>query len=335
MDTGIKEALFYEPQSDGKVRCSLCPHTCLIGDGRRGICGVRENRQGKLIALTYERPASIQMDPIEKKPLYHFCPGSEILSLGSVGCNLSCGFCQNWSLVSSPLPHATLPPNEVPALAKKHGSIGVAWTYNEPFIWYEYIIDAGRLVREAGLANVLVTNGFVNPDPLREMLPLIDAMNIDLKSINDSFYKRNCKGRVDPVRETILLSADACLVEVTNLLVTGENDSEDDIRRLVDFIASISEDIPLHLSRYFPHRSFHARPTDPETLGRAYEIARESLRYVYVGNVILDVGNDTVCPHCGTLLVERRGYRTEVRGLVDDTCAACRAKLNFVHMGKP
>jgi pyruvate formate lyase activating enzyme len=329
----MKEALFYEREADGKVRCTLCPHACLIADGKRGICGVRENSGGKLVALTYERPASIQMDPIEKKPLYHFHPGSEILSLGSVGCNFACGYCQNWSLVTSPVPRDTLPPGDIVGLAKRHGSIGVAWTYNEPFIWYEYIMDAGRVVKEAGLANVLVTNGYVNQEPLKKLLPLIDAMNIDLKSINDSFYKKNCKGRVGPVRETIRTSAGSCLVEVTNLVIGGENDSNDDIERLVDFVASVNPDIPLHFSRYFPHRSFHAPPTDPEALMRAYETAKGRLSYVYLGNIMLDVGNDSVCPHCGALLVVRRGYHTEVRGLSGDTCAACGRKLNFIYVG--
>ncbi len=271
----MKEALFYEALPEEKVRCFLCPHNCVIAQGKRGICSVRQNHNGKLIALTYEHPASSQMDPIEKKPLYHFHPGSEILSFGSVGCNFSCGFCQNWSLVSSPVPRSTLPAAEVPILAEKHGSIGVAWTYNEPFIWYEYIMDAGRLVREAGLTNVLVTNGYVNPEPLRAMLPIIDAMNIDLKSINDSFYRKNCKGRVDPVCETIRLSHSECLVEVTNLLIPGENDSREDIERLVEFIAGVDKEIPLHFSRYFPHRSFESPPTPPETLLMAYEIAKQ------------------------------------------------------------
>jgi pyruvate formate lyase activating enzyme len=326
-----KEALFYEALPGGKAACHLCPHECVIADGKRGICRVRENQDGTLIALTYERPASMQVDPIEKKPLYHVFPGAQILSLGSVGCNLACGYCQNWSLVEGDVPRAVLAPEEIPGLAKKHGSVGVAWTYNEPFIWYEYIMDAARLVRDAGLINVLVTNGYVNPEPLREMRGLIDAMNIDLKGIDDSFYRKNCKGRVDPVRETIRIADETCLVEVTNLLVPGHNDSADSIRRLVDFIASVNTDIPLHFSRYFPHRSFDAPPTPEQTLVRAFEIARERLAYVYLGNIVLDIGNDTPCPRCGALLVRRRGYHTEIAGLTGNTCAGCNATLNFIN----
>ncbi len=331
----IKEALFYEALQDGKVACHLCPHECLIADGKRGICGVRENRAGTLIALTYQRPASIQMDPIEKKPLYHVFPGSRILSVGGVGCNLSCGFCQNWSLVESDVPRSVLPPKQIPDMALKQGSIGVAWTYNEPFIWYEYIMDAGRHIKEAGLINVLITNGYVNPEPLKEMRGLIDAMNVDLKAIDDSFYRKNCKGRVDPVRETIRIADDMCLVEVTNLIIPGQNDSADAIGRLVDFIASVNTDIPLHFSRYFPHRSFEAPPTPVQTLVQAFQIAQERLAYVYLGNILLDRGNDTHCPRCGALLVSRRGYDTQVVGLSGNACAGCNATLNIINSGRP
>jgi pyruvate formate lyase activating enzyme len=326
----MKEAQFYEKLADRHVVCRLCPHECRIAAGKRGICGVRENRDGTLIALTYERPASIQVDPIEKKPLYHVYPGSRILSLGSVGCNLSCGFCQNWSLVESPIPRTVVTPAEIPELARRHGSIGVAWTYNEPFVWYEYIMDSGRLVKEAGLINVLVTNGYVNPEPLGRMRGIIDAMNIDLKGIDDSFYKKNCKARVDPVRETIRIANDMCLVEVTNLIIPGQNDSADAIGRLVDFVASVNADIPLHFSRYFPNRSFSAPPTPEKTLAHALAIARERLSYVYLGNVLLENGNDTYCPRCGALLVSRQGYHTQVVGLTANACTSCNTTLNFL-----
>jgi pyruvate formate lyase activating enzyme len=330
----LKEALFYEKLTDRQVVCRLCPHDCRIAEGKRGICGVRENRDGTLIALSYGHPASVQMDPIEKKPLYHVYPGSQILSLGGVGCNLSCGFCQNWSLVESPIPRAVVAPDRILDLAQKHGAVGVAWTYNEPFIWYEYIMDAGRRVKDAGLINVLVTNGYVNPEPLEEMRGLIDAMNIDLKAIDDSFYRKNCKGRLDPVLETIRIADSMCLVEVTNLIIPGQNDSPDAIGRLVDFIASVNRDIPLHFSRYFPHRSFDAPPTPEDTLTRAFQAARERLSYVYLGNVTLENGNDTRCPRCGTQLVSRRGYHTQVIGMTGNTCSACNTTLNFLRQEK-
>ncbi len=327
----MKEALFYEEvDGDKKVRCTLCPHECTINDGNRGICGVRENSSGKLLAISYGRIASAHMDPIEKKPLYHLSPGSQILSLGSVGCNLACAFCQNWSLVTADIPHSYTPPEDVSELAKRYGSTGIAYTYNEPLIWYEYILDSGEINRESGLFNVLVTNGFVNKEPLERLLPIIDAMNIDLKSINDSFYRENCKGRLGPVKETIRLASEGCLVEVTCLIIPGENDSDDDIKKLADFIAGVNPDIPLHLSRYFPHRSFSAPPTPKETMLKAHDIAKESLNYVYIGNLATEVGSNSYCPNCSALLVERTGYRTKVHSLSKDTCVKCKTKLNFV-----
>ncbi len=329
----MKEALFYkniESNNDLKVKCLLCPHECTITDGKLGICGVRENRSGKLIALNYGRVASMQMDPIEKKPLYHFHPGSQILSLGGVGCNFACAFCQNWSLVSSDIPYSETPPEDVPQLAKKHNSIGIAYTYNEPLIWYEFLLDSGAKNKDAGLYNVLVTNGFINQKPLKKLLPIIDAMNIDLKSMHDSFYKEHCKGRLNPVKETIGLANENSLVEVTYLIIPGVNDSDEDIIALSKFLKDINPDIPLHLSRYFPHRSFNAPPTPPETMSKAHNIARESLNYVYIGNLMTDFGSNSYCPSCNALLVERTGYRTTIHDLLKDKCSKCQTKLNFI-----
>jgi pyruvate formate lyase activating enzyme len=273
------------------------------------------------------------MDPIEKKPLYHFHPGSQILSVGSVGCNFSCGFCQNWSLVTSPVPRTECTPTDIEELVRKHSSIGVAYTYNEPFIWYEFLMDTGRLVKDAGFTNVLVTNGFINPEPLLEILPIIDAMNIDLKSMSDEFYRKYCTGRRDPVLDTIRTAAQSCLVEVTNLIIPGHNDSDDDIHVLSDFIAGIDPDIPLHLSRYFPHHTFSAPPTPEDTMMRAYSIARENLNYVYVGNMKTDHGQDSFCPRCESMLVARSGYTTKTIGITDNHCASCGADIHFVMKG--
>lgn len=327
----MKEALFYEKIEGGKVKCLLCPHECVISDGKRGICRIRENQDGRLIALTFERPASLQMDPIEKKPLYHFHPGSQILSVGTSGCNLSCSYCQNWSLVDGEIPTSILSPDDLSKIALKYDSIGIAYTYNEPLIWYEYLIEAGSKVKDAGLYNVLVTNGFINPEPLGKILPLIDAMNIDLKSINDSFYKKNCKGRIEPVKDTIRRSNESCLVEVTNLVIPDENDSKEDVKALVNFIADVNTDIPLHFSRYFPHRSFPSPPTPSEKLIEFYEMAIEKLNYVYIGNIVSDVGQNSFCPNCGETLVERRGYSTQIMGLSGNRCRKCKTELNFVN----
>ena len=329
----MKEALYYRKntkEGDNSVSCLLCPHECSIKDGKVGICSVRKNESGVLIPLTYGRPSSIQLDPIEKKPLYHFLPGSKILSIGTSGCNFSCGFCQNWSLVKSDIPHSFLPPEDLPTLAQKHSSIGIAYTYNEPLIWYEYILDAGKAVKEAGLRNVLVTNGFINPEPLDQILPLIDAINIDLKSIDPSFYKKICKGELEPVKETIRRSHDSCLIEVTNLIIPNENDSEDQIKRLVEFIAGIDQNIPLHFSRYFPHRGFSSPPTSPDKLLRAYEIAKTMIHYVYLGNMAADVGQNSLCPHCNALVIERQGYFVKIKKLEGATCGNCGSKLNFI-----
>jgi len=325
----MREALYYMKREKNRIVCGLCPHECTIADGKRGICGVRENRDGVLYALTYERVASAQMDPIEKKPLYHFYPGSAILSLGSVGCNFSCDFCQNWSLVTSPVPRTEYSVDDVVELSRKHESIGVAYTYNEPFIWYEFLMDAGRAVKEAGFFNVLVTNGFVNPDPLSEILPIIDAMNIDLKAMNDEFYRTHCKGKLQPVLDTIRKASKSCLVELTNLIIPGHNDADDDLQALTDFIAETNPDIPLHLSRYFPHRSFSAPPTPEETMMRALSIASEKLNYVYVGNMRADEGQDSICPHCTSILVKRSGYTTRSIGITGSRCSSCGADVHF------
>jgi pyruvate formate lyase activating enzyme len=326
-DPGI--AAHWRPEGDA-VRCELCPHHCRIADGKRGICRVRENRGGTLFALTYGRVAAVHMDPIEKKPLFHFHPGTEILSVGSIGCNFRCGFCQNWQLV---LGQAALSPVGIPELlraAGESGSVGIAYTYNEPMIWFEFVRDCAREFRKAGMANVLVTNGYVSPEPLSELLPLVDAMNIDLKSMDPDFYRKICGGTLAPVLETIRTASRSVHVEVTALLVTGENDSDDAIRKVVDFVAETDPEIPLHFSRYFPAHRFTAPPTPPARLEAAYRIGREKLSYVYVGNYHLAGSEDTLCPRCGATVVRRLGYRTSPVGLAGNRCASCSATLRFV-----
>ncbi len=314
----------------GSVRCLLCPHNCLVAEGKRGVCRVRENRGGTLCPITYGKVSAVQVDPIEKKPLFHFHPGAAILSIGSVGCNFRCGFCQNVHLVRAEVPvsDATIP--GLVRAARDAGSIGIAYTYNEPMIWFEFVADCARAFREQGMVNVLVTNGYVNPDPLAELLPLVDAMNIDLKSMDPEFYRTICGARLEPVLDTIRASARAVHVELTTLLVTGENDSDEAIRRVVDFVAATDPEIPLHFSRYFPHYRFTAPPTPVPRLEAAYRIGRERLPYVYVGNHPLPGAEDTLCPACGKTVVRRAGYRTVADGLSGDRCASCAARLRFV-----
>jgi pyruvate formate lyase activating enzyme len=327
--TDPKVAAHWHPEADA-VRCELCPHRCRIADGKRGICRVRENRGGTLFALTYGRVAAVQLDPIEKKPLFHFHPGKQILSVGSVGCNFRCGFCQNWHLVVG---EASLSPVGIPELvrdARESGAVGIAYTYNEPLIGFEFVWDCAREFRKAGMTNVLVTNGYVSPEPLAELLPMVDAMNIDLKSMDPEFYRKACGGTLAPVLDTVRAASQRVHVEITALLVTGENDSDEAIRNVVDFVAGTDPEIPLHFSRYFPKHRFTAPPTPPARLEAAYRIGREKLSYVYVGNYHLAGSEDTLCPHCGATAVRRLGYRATVVGLTGDRCASCAAMLRFV-----
>ncbi len=314
----------------GAVRCELCPHRCLIPDGKPGICGVRENRDGRLFALTYGKVAAVQVDPVEKKPLFHFHPGKPILSVGSTGCNFRCGFCQNFHLVRGSVPLAPVPIPDLVRTARRAGAVGISYTYNEPLIWFEFVVDCAREFRKAGMRNVLVTNGYVSPEPLAEILPLVDAMNIDLKSMDPEFYRKICGGELVPVLDTIRESAKATHVEITTLLVTGENDSEESVRAVVDFVVGVDPEIPLHLSRYMPMHRFTAPPTPPERLSAAFRIARERLPYAYVGNYPLEEAENTVCPACGAVVVRRHRYRTDPSGLSGSRCASCSAPLRFV-----
>ncbi len=328
-EKSAKVAAYWRPEG-GSVRCLLCPNDCLIAEGKRGVCRIRENRGGTLHALTYGKVSAVRIDPIEKKPLFHFHPGKGILSIGSVGCNFRCGFCQNVHLVRAEAPVSDVTIPELVRAAREAGSVGIAYTYNEPMIWFEFVADCARAVRKEGMANVLVTNGYVRPDPLAELLPLVDAMNIDLKSMDPDFYRRICGGKLEAVLDTVRTSARAVHVELTALLVTGENDSDEAIRRVVDFVAATDREIPLHFSRYFPHFRFTAPPTPVARLEAAYRIGREKLPYVYVGNHRLPGAEDTSCPRCGKAVVRRAGYRTIADGLSGDRCASCAARLRFV-----
>lgn len=285
-----RPALFWSGAENGGVRCALCPHNCSIPEGAAGICGVRKNAGGVLTASGYGQISAIALDPIEKKPLALFHPGTRILSIGGFGCNLRCPFCQN-SEISLEYEKTrrgaeTLSPEQVVRLAKQtvpDGNIGVAYTYNEPLINYEFVYDCAKLVHEAGLLNAVVTNGYISRGPLEMLLPLIDAMNIDLKGFTDGFY-RKLGGSLEPVKETIALSQRYCHVEVTTLIIPGEN--EDDAAELAAWIASLDPAIPLHLSRFFPRYKYSDRaPTPRETVFRLTEIAKKYLENVFAGNL--------------------------------------------------
>jgi len=327
----MKEALFWETAEDGRVKCFLCPHNCLISEGKSGFCRQRKNVKGKLYTLNYGKVSSYGVDPIEKKPLYHFYPGSFIFSLGTLGCNFRCRFCQNWQIAQvEDGPAVEITPERTVELARSfEGNIGIAYTYSEPLIWYEYVLETARLAKEKGLKNVLVTNGFVNEKPLKDLLPYIDAMNIDVKGFTREFYKEYIKGDLSPVIETVERASKECHVEITTLLIPGLNDSEEDIRALSRWLGSFKGDIPLHLTRYFPNYKMDIPPTPVETMKEAREIAAAELNYVYLGNIRSE-GNNTYCPRCRTLLIERTGT-VKFQGLLQNgKCSNCGREINIV-----
>jgi len=327
----MMEARFYEKLDEGRVQCHLCPKECIISPGKRGFCRARENREGKLFATYYGRVSSVAMDPIEKKPLFHFYPGHDILSLGNVGCNFACLYCQNWQISQADAPTQPLNPESAVALASRYNSMGIAYTYAEPMVWFEYVLDTAKLAHDDGLKNVLVTNGYINEEPLRQLLPFIDAMNIDLKSIRENFYEELCKGSLSPVLRTLEIAKEHCHIEVTNLIIPTLNDSEEDIHDLVRWVAeNLGEDTPLHFSRYFPQYKMKIPPTPVETLLRAREIGKEYLNYVYLGNVLVEGGEDTICPSCGAVVVRRVGYTVDTSGLEGNKCKACGYALPIV-----
>ncbi|MDD3652744.1 MAG: AmmeMemoRadiSam system radical SAM enzyme [Desulfotomaculaceae bacterium] len=324
----MHEALYYEKKERKLTACRLCPKLCTIREGKSGFCRVRHNLEGTLFATNYGQVTAFGLDPIEKKPLYHFCPGSAILSVGTVGCNLRCGFCQNWSIAHGNPKTTDLTPVKLVELARLqiergYDNIGIAYTYSEPLIWYEFVLDTARMAQAAGLKNVLVTNGYVNETPLRELLPYIDAMNIDVKGFTDEYYHDSCKGRLEPVVRTVEIASQECHVELTNLLVTGLNDSPEEIGQLVDWIASLDATIPLHFSRYFPNFEVEHLPTPLKTLRQALEIARKKLDFVYIGNAPEVGSQDTYCPQCGEMLINRTGYNSRVIGLSGSNCRGC------------
>jgi pyruvate formate lyase activating enzyme len=322
------EAGFYEEEPGSKVRCVLCPHQCLIADHRSGICRVRANEGGVLYSKIYGEVTSSSMDPVEKKPLFHFYPGREIFSIGSWGCTFRCSFCQNWQISQQQIASDHFEKEEIVNTAMENGSLGVAYTYNEPTVWYEFVCDTAKLAREKGLKNVMVTNGYIMEEPLKEILPFIDAMNIDLKAFDDKFYREICGGHLEPVLSAIRqAAASGTHVELTTLVIPGLNDGED-IAKIADWVSGVSPDIPLHLSRYFPNYKMDLDPTGLETMKTAYGIAREKLKYVYLGNLPADAGGtDTFCPACGKPVIKRGRMRVDMAGMKDGKCLNCGTEI--------
>ncbi|MGH9781954.1 MAG: AmmeMemoRadiSam system radical SAM enzyme [Candidatus Acidiferrales bacterium] len=330
----LHEARWWDLDTAGKVHCFLCPRHCHIGDGQAGFCFIRVNQGGKLYSLGYASPAAIQIDPIEKKPLSHFLPGTRILSLGTAGCNMGCFFCQNWDISKSHSDqvHSThLEPAQVVELALHHGCPSIAFTYNEPTIWAEYVIDICEVAHERGLKTVMVSNGYITREAFHDVYDHIDAANIDLKAFTENFYGKITLTHLEPVLETLLRLKNETNVwfEITNLMIPTLNDDETETRKLADWILQhLGPDIPLHFTAFHPDFKLRDKPrTPPETLHRARQIAREvGLHYVYEGNIYSDAAN-TYCPECSELLVKRSWHNVLQNRIVNGACPKCDHRI--------
>ena len=328
-----KEAMLYKKLGSGIVECFLCSHRCRIYDSKYGICGVRKNEGGTLYSMVYGEIMAAHVDPIEKKPLYHVMPESLSYSIATIGCNFKCGFCQNWQLSQSAkredvVDGIEMSPEEAVAEASEQGCRSISYTYTEPTVFFEFAYDTSKAARAAGLKNVFVTNGFMTAEAIDAIAPYLDAANVDLKSFSEEFYAEKCKGRLGPVLDSIKrLREKGVWVEVTTLLIPGENDSDGELDAIADFISGVSKDIPWHISRFHPDYRFQSRPpTSMEALRRAKEIgSKHGLKYVYLGNV--REGNDTRCHGCNEILVKRTHLETEINLIKHGKCVVCGAEI--------
>lgn len=332
----MHEAMLYQRADRDAVDCQLCCHRCHIAAGRRGICGVRENNQGRLMSLVYGKLVSQHIDPIEKKPLFHFLPGSRSLSIATMGCNFRCLHCQNHQISQYPHTHkggiagTDTRPEAVVAEALVAGCASISYTYVEPTVFYEFAYDCAVLAHGQGIKNVFVSNGYMTPEAARHLAPCLDGINIDLKAFTNDFYRKICQARLEPVLDNIRLFHQlGVLVEVTTLVIPGLNDSENELRAIAAFLAEISIDIPWHVSGFHPTYQLLDRPRTPiATLRQAREIGLAAgLRYVYLGNVAGAGGEDTLCPGCGTVLIHRTGFQSEQLALADGCCATCQRPI--------
>ncbi len=331
----MKEALYYEALADQQVRCGLCHHGCIIRCGRRGICGVRENRDGRLYSLVYGRLTAEAVDPIEKKPLYHFLPGSTSFSVATRGCNFRCLHCQNCTIsqVTSDVPlnrDRETAPQQLVAVARGMGCKSISYTYTEPTIFYEYALDTARLAAAAGLKNVFVTNGYITPDPLREIAPVLDAANIDLKFFDEKMYREVCGAHLQPVLDTIGLYYELGIwIEITTLIIPEHNDDDEQLRKIAEFIAGLDTAIPWHVTGFYPvYKLQHVPPATVAMLRRARRIGYETgLKNVYTGNLPDDEGCTTYCPECRAELIVRGGRRALVSSGFDGVCEECGGRL--------
>lgn len=337
----MKEARLYDKLTDKRVKCNLCSHRCLIKEGKRGICGVRENQEGVLYSLVHGRPIATHVDPIEKKPLYHFQPGTRSFSLSTVGCNFRCLFCQNADISQMPRENKriagdSVSPEKIVETAKLYNCSSISYTYTEPTIFFEYAYDIGVLAHRAGIKNVFVSNGYMTREALEEYYPNLDAANIDLKAFRDSFYKDLCGAKLQPVLDSLkTLKKQGVWVEVTTLIIPGQNDDPQELRDIARFISSeLGSDTPWHISRFHPTYKLTTAPVTPkETIHRARAIGlEEGLQYVYSGNIPGDAGEKTYCPKCNEVLIDRFGFSVERVRLKEGRCEKCGTSIAGVDL---
>ncbi len=339
----LKRAVLWEPAKDKKTQCRLCAHRCLIAEGRMGKCGVRTNIDGVLYSLNYDKVCSANPDPIEKKPLFHFQPGTKSFSIATMGCNFQCDFCQNWqisqaAIESENIDGEPIAPEAIVKAAVRSGCKSIAYTYTEPTVFMELCADCARLAKQQGLANVFVSNGYQTKEAIDFAAEWLDAINIDLKAFSEDYYNRLCRAKLQPVLDTIEYIAKQTNIwlEVTTLLLPVENDSDEELKRLAEFlVAKAGPDTPWHISRFHPqYKYLDSHPTPMETLQRAYEIGKQAgLHYVYLGNVPGAKTESTYCYKCNKLLIERIGYHIAADYIKDSCCPDCGTKIAGVELG--
>jgi pyruvate formate lyase activating enzyme len=327
----IREASLFDRVENDNVQCHVCAHECKISDGKRGFCGVRENRNGTLFTLIYNTVSSEAVDPIEKKPLYHFLPGTLSYSQGTIGCNFRCTHCQNWTISQVSVDEAytkELTPEESVSRALSSGCASMSWTYNEPTIWHEFTYDSAKLAHKEGLKTVYVTNGYITEQALKDISPYLDAFRVDIKAFNDEFYKKTCRAHLQPVLDSSVVARELGMhIEVIHLIITGKNDDPKETQALIEWVLdNLGPQTPMHFTRFYPmYKMEDASPTPVSTLEKACKMAKDAgIEYPYVGNVAGHTYENTYCPSCGTLLIDRSGYlvmKNEITG--DKTCPKC------------
>ena len=335
----MKEAMLYHPLEEGKVQCSLCNHRCTISPSKRGICGVRENREGKLYTLVFGRAISMHVDPVEKKPLFHLFPGSQSFSMAAVGCNFRCLQCQNHEISQMPrdeegrIEGSAVSPSKIVSLAKDYRCQSISYTYTEPTIYFEYAYETAILAKKEGIKNIFVTNGYMTEEALKTIYPYLDAANVDLKSFQEKFYKEICGAKLKPVLESLkIMRQMGVWVEITTLVIPSLNDSDKEFEEIAQFISSLGQEVPWHISAFYPtYKMLNPPRTPASSLHRAREIGMKAgLRYVYCGNIPGEEGEDTFCPQCKRRVIERVGFQVVRNDVVKGECRHCRAKMDGI-----